>query len=136
MLSFGMRASFAFCTACASEAFISGSPPPSRAATWIARASFVKWAPRRASTTAFLCLIDAHLECPDTGNECMRSGPGRAAGNRHPDTRTARSRSSSVQNGGRVRPTGRVVAPRVAPQLGALVRTQPAAHPHDHLDLL
>src|SRR5436853_2818027 len=64
MLSFGMRASLAFCTAWASVAFMSGSPPPSRAATWIARASFVKCAPRRASTTAFLCLIDAHLEWP------------------------------------------------------------------------
>ena len=38
------------------------SPPPSRAATVIARASLVNSLPRRASTTAFLCLIDAHLE--------------------------------------------------------------------------
>ena len=34
--------------------------PPSRAAVVIARASFVKSLPRRESTTAFLCLIDAH----------------------------------------------------------------------------
>src|SRR3954468_19569739 len=65
MLSFGMLASRAFWTASARAAFESGSPPPSRAATWIARASFVKCAPRRWSTTAFLCLIDAHLEWPD-----------------------------------------------------------------------
>src|SRR4051794_12220397 len=75
MLSFGIRASFAFCTAFASAAFMSGSPPPSRAATWIARASFVKWAPRRASTAAFLCLIDAHLEWPDMAAQFTSPGP-------------------------------------------------------------
>src|SRR3954469_44148 len=115
MLSFGMRASFAFCTALASDAFIAGSPPPSRAATWIARASFVKWAPRRASTTAFLCLIDAHLEWPDMGDESI---------------------GRSVQQGARWGRAGGVVRPRVAPQLRPLVGPQPAAHPHDHLDLL
>src|ERR1700758_654551 len=51
--------------ASASAELPSGSPPPSRAATEIARASLVKCWPRRASTTAFLCLIDAHLEWPD-----------------------------------------------------------------------
>src|SRR5262249_750115 len=40
------------------------SPPPSFAATVIARASLVKSLPRRASTIAFLCLIPAHLLCP------------------------------------------------------------------------
>src|SRR5436305_4753686 len=113
MLSFGMRASFAFCTAFASAAFMSGSPPPSRAATWIARASLVKCAPRRASTTAFLCLIDAHLEWPDMAPE-----------------------SISVQDGRRLGRATRVVRPRVAPQLRALVGTQPPAHADDHLDLL
>src|SRR3954447_25729421 len=65
MLSFGIEASLAFCTASASDGFPSTSPPPSRAATVMARASLVKCWPRRASTIAFLCLIDAHLECPD-----------------------------------------------------------------------
>src|SRR6478752_122120 len=65
MLSLGIEASRAFWTASASDGFPSGSPPPSRAATLIARASFVKCWPRRASTTAFLCLIECHLECPD-----------------------------------------------------------------------
>src|SRR5579863_9017422 len=65
MLSFGIDASLAFWIAFASDALASGSPPPSRAATVIARASFVNCAPRRASTIAFLCLIPAHLECPD-----------------------------------------------------------------------
>src|SRR3954469_15048518 len=65
MLSFGIEASLAFCTASPSDGFPSTSPPPSRAATVMARASFVKCWPRRASTIAFLCLIDAHLEWPD-----------------------------------------------------------------------
>src|SRR4051812_6054064 len=65
MLSFGIEASLAFCTASASDGFPSTSPPPSRAATVMARASLVKCWPRRASTIAFLCLIDAHLEWPD-----------------------------------------------------------------------
>jgi hypothetical protein len=65
MLSLGIDASLAFWTALYSAAFASASPPPSRAAVVIARASFVKAAPRRASTIAFLCLIPAHLECPD-----------------------------------------------------------------------
>src|SRR3954471_15993550 len=64
MLSFGIEASRAFCTARASAGLPSGSPPPSRAATVIARVSFVKRAPRFASTAFFLCLIDAHLEWP------------------------------------------------------------------------
>ena len=64
MLSFGIEASRAFWIASAREGFPSGSPPPSRAATVIARVSLVKSAPRLASTAFFLCLIDAHLECP------------------------------------------------------------------------
>ena len=62
MLSFGIDASRAFWTARASAGLPSTSPPPSFAATVIARASFVKSLPRRASTIAFLCLIPAHFE--------------------------------------------------------------------------
>ena len=62
MLSFGILASLAFWIASASAGLPSGSPPPSRAATVIARVSFVKSSPRLASTAFFLCLIDAHLE--------------------------------------------------------------------------
>src|ERR1700733_11055358 len=65
MLSFGIEASRAFWIASASAAFPAGSPPPSFAATVTARASLVKCWPRRWSTIAFLCLIEAHLECPD-----------------------------------------------------------------------
>jgi hypothetical protein len=62
MLSFGIEASRAFWMASASAGLPSGSPPPSRAATVIARVSLVKSAPRLASTAFFRCLIDAHLE--------------------------------------------------------------------------
>src|ERR1700745_447714 len=65
MFSLGIEASFALRTAFSSVALAAGSPPPSRAATMIARASLEKCAPRRESTTAFLCLIEAHFECPD-----------------------------------------------------------------------
>src|SRR5579875_3549069 len=70
MLSLGIEASRAFWMARASAGLPSGSPPPSRAATVIARASLVNSCPRRASTTAFLCLIECHLECPDM---CLQS---------------------------------------------------------------
>src|SRR5579875_1158474 len=68
MLSFGIEASRAFWTASASDGLPSMSPPPSFAATVIARESLVKCWPRRWSTTAFLCLIEAHFECPDMGS--------------------------------------------------------------------
>src|SRR5215203_464870 len=64
MLSLGIEASLAFWIASASDGLPSGSPPPSRAATVMARLSFVNSAPRLASTAFFLCLIDAHLEWP------------------------------------------------------------------------
>src|SRR6201996_7080418 len=65
ILSFGIDASRAFCTAVPRAGLPSMSPPPSRAATVIARASLEKSLPRFASAAPFLCLIDDHLECPD-----------------------------------------------------------------------
>src|SRR5204862_7413355 len=65
MLSLGIELSRAFCTAVARVAFASGSGPPSRAATMIARESFEKSLPRLASAAPFLCLIEDHLLCPD-----------------------------------------------------------------------
>src|SRR4051812_6612754 len=56
MFSLGMRSAFAFSIAFASVALPSGSPPPSRAATVMARASFVKSCPRLASAAPFLRL--------------------------------------------------------------------------------
>src|SRR5207249_3879768 len=68
IVSFGIDASRAFSIAFCRARLAAGSPPPSRAATMIARASFEKSLPRRASATPFLCLIDDHLLCPDTGS--------------------------------------------------------------------
>src|SRR5215212_5561880 len=42
-----------------------GSPPPVRAATSMFLMSLANILPRLASTTAFLCLVVAHLEWPD-----------------------------------------------------------------------
>src|SRR4051812_49496294 len=75
MLSLGIDASRAFAIASASAGLPSGSPPPSFAATVIARVSLVKSLPRRESTTAFLCLIEAHLECPDMRVSLTAGGP-------------------------------------------------------------
>src|SRR4029450_3518568 len=65
MLSFGIELSRAFWIAVASVALPSGSAPPSRAATMIARESFEKSLPRLASAAPFLCLMLEHLLCPD-----------------------------------------------------------------------
>src|SRR5450759_2736391 len=46
--------------------FMLTSAPPSRAATVMARESFENSLPRLASSLPFLCLMVAHLECPDT----------------------------------------------------------------------
>ena len=74
MFSFGIEASRAFWIAVASAGLPSGSPPPSRAATVIARASLVNCWPRFASVAAFLCLIEDHLECPDIAWHSMETG--------------------------------------------------------------
>src|SRR6187200_725630 len=65
MLSFGIELSRAFWIAVARFALPSGSPPPSRAATMIARESLEKSLPRFASAAPFLCLMLDHLLCPD-----------------------------------------------------------------------
>src|SRR3954454_20491611 len=66
MLSFGMEYDLAFSIAFCSARLPDGSPPPSFAATMIARESFEKSLPRLASAAPFLCLIEDHLLCPDT----------------------------------------------------------------------
>src|SRR5262249_53294698 len=60
--------SIAFCNA----RLPAGSPPPSRAATMIARVSLENSLPRFASAAPFLCLIDDHLLCPDTDPRSRR----------------------------------------------------------------
>src|SRR5438477_7566543 len=66
MLSFGMEYERAFSIAFCRARLPAGSPPPSFAATMIARESFENSLPRFASAAPFLCLIDDHLLCPDT----------------------------------------------------------------------
>src|SRR3990172_6220853 len=65
MLSLGMFSARALSTARRKRKFESASPPPSRAATAISRASRVKIAPRLASAAPFLRLMVDHFECPD-----------------------------------------------------------------------
>src|SRR3954470_6179498 len=64
MLSLGTELDFALAIASASVGLPAGSPPPVRAATSTFLMSFANSLPRRASTTAFLCLVVAHLLCP------------------------------------------------------------------------
>src|ERR1700750_1280735 len=89
MLSFGTELFLAFWIASYSVGFPAGSPPPVRAATSTFLISLANSLPRLASTTAFLCLVVAHLEwplmcCP---SRCLRiadecAGPGSARGGR------------------------------------------------------
>src|SRR5213079_682224 len=65
MLSVGMLFWRAVVTAVRSRGFALMSPPPSRAATVISLMNLVKSLPRRASLSAFLCLIELHLGWPD-----------------------------------------------------------------------
>src|SRR6188472_3271660 len=65
MVSMGTEASRAFVNIVRSVALELTSPPPSRAATSTWRISLAKSLPRALSWAPFLCLIVAHLECPD-----------------------------------------------------------------------
>src|SRR5437763_10144045 len=64
MLSLGTELPLAFAIASARVGLPAGSPPPERAATSMFLISLANSLPRRASTTAFLCLVVAHLLCP------------------------------------------------------------------------
>src|SRR5215470_19520045 len=64
MFSFGTELFFAFWIASYSVGLPAGSPPPVRAATSTFLISLANSLPRLASTTAFLCLVVAHLEWP------------------------------------------------------------------------
>src|SRR5271155_1297932 len=64
MLSFGTELFLAFWTASYKVGLPTGSGPPLRAATSTFLISLANSLPRRASTTAFLCLVVAHLEWP------------------------------------------------------------------------
>src|ERR1700758_5460881 len=62
MLSLGTEVFFAFWMASYSVGLPPGSPPPVRAATSMFLISRANSLPRRASLTAFWCLVVAHLE--------------------------------------------------------------------------
>src|SRR5215218_8152561 len=64
MLSLGTDVFLAFWMASYSVGLPAGSPPPVRAATSMFLISLANALPRRASMTAFLCLVVAHLEWP------------------------------------------------------------------------
>src|SRR5215212_7981134 len=68
MLSLGTEDFLAFWIASYSVGLPAGSPPPIRAATSMFLISLANILPRRASMTAFLCLVVAHLEWPDMGS--------------------------------------------------------------------
>src|SRR6478735_12737486 len=67
MLSLGTEVFLAFCTASTRVGLPDMSAPPVLAATSMFLMSLANDFARRASITAFLCLVVAHLECPDTG---------------------------------------------------------------------
>src|SRR4051794_24810703 len=75
MLSFGTDDFFAFWMASYSVGLPAGSPPPVRAATSMFLISFANILPRLASTTAFLCLVVAHLEWPDINSLLLGRAP-------------------------------------------------------------
>jgi hypothetical protein len=62
IVSRGIELSRAFWNMVRSVGLLSGSPPPSRAATSTWRSSLANSLPRALSLAAFLCLIVAHLE--------------------------------------------------------------------------
>src|SRR5262245_8858454 len=104
MLSLGMLAALARCTARRSLKFIDASPPPCLAAWIISRLSLVKMAPRLASFAPFWRLMVDHLECPDIGKPSLRVRPPQAKGESSPRTGTnAWRQASRVSNvGGRM----------------------------------
>src|SRR6188474_497722 len=65
MLSLGTDDFFALRIASKSVGLAIGSAPPIRAATSMFLISLANILPRRASMTAFLCFVVAHLEWPD-----------------------------------------------------------------------
>src|SRR6478735_4087080 len=79
MLSLGTEVFLAFWIASYSVGFPPGSPPPIRAATSMFLISLANDLARRASTTAFWCLVVAHLECPDMCVSLHTGGQARAA---------------------------------------------------------
>src|SRR5690606_13262497 len=79
MLSLGTDVFLAFCTASYRVGFPARSAPPILAATSMFLMSLANDFARRASMTAFLCFVVAHLECPLTVPLSMKSA-GKSSG--------------------------------------------------------
>src|SRR5687768_12615500 len=120
MLSAGMLTDLASAMIVRRRGFISGSPPPPRAATVNSLMMRVKILPRLASAAPFLCLIVCHLEWPDivkTPRKYRENARrwyhrGRAAGHSrlarqdhpHVGARVPRSAVIVAQHGGNLEP--------------------------------
>src|ERR1041385_109966 len=74
MFSRGMLLALASATMVRRRGFMSGSPPPARAATVSSLMRRVKIFPRLASAAPFLCLMECHLEWPDMAKILPLSG--------------------------------------------------------------
>src|SRR5262245_49693282 len=74
MFSRGMLFALASATTVRRRGFMSGSPPPARAATDNSLMRRVKILPRFASAAPFLCLIVCHLEWPDMAETPENTG--------------------------------------------------------------
>src|SRR3954469_2767337 len=120
MLSLGTEDFLAFWMASYSVGLPPGSPPPIRAATSMFLISLANILPRRASMTAFLCFVVAHLEWPDMAlplptTTRLRAGPPAprttgGSGSRRP-SRDGTTSPSAVPDGPR-RSYLRLVLPR------------------------
>src|SRR5947207_15385152 len=74
MFSAGMFSDLASAMMVRRRGFMSGSPPPARAATVSSLMIRVKILPRLASRAPFLCLMEAHLEWPDMAKTPLENG--------------------------------------------------------------
>src|ERR1043166_6380539 len=90
MFSRGMLLALASATIVRSRGFMSGSPPPARAATVSSLMRRVKILPRLASAAPFLCLMECHLEWPDMAKILLLSGQ------HDPDVRAPVPRAAAV----------------------------------------
>ena len=124
MLSAGMFTDLAFSTAVRRRGFELGSPPPRRAAIDISRMIFVKILPRLASRAPFLCLMDAHLECPDIGSLLQTAWRVRvyhpSGQQKSPDAQASGLRARRSERG--VPPSERLGGERVCARGGACVQ--------------
>src|SRR3954453_4684495 len=131
MLSLGTDDFLAFWIASYSVGFPATSPPPMRAATSMFLISLANILPRRASITAFLCLVVAHFEWPDMHPSSSVDGRGRRpCGRPHELQEQAVDPGVTTHLGMERRRHERTLADRHDPTGGGT-----AVDPGEHLDL-